>query len=688
MFGPVFLGFLIIQWPQSLRSCQMFSSQEMSCWNLSLSAVPTELHPRLSRLDLSNNLIGELGVVSLGLLETLDISHNQLHVIQEGAFSKLTKLHTLNLARNFLYRNVVDNSQAFHFLYTLKTLDISFNGLEDRDVEHYLSNTSSLEHLTLAGNVLTRLTRKLFTASRHLRSINVENNLISEIQKETFDTLKGLTRLNLAGNNLVSICDFNLYHIKQLNLSRNFIEFFITPENEELYELEILDLSHNKLIFFPMVPKRNHLKYLNLQNNKIGDFENNISPLNANSLYRQMNLNVFETESNNGMYSYLKRMPLTDLDLSYNKFTSFPLKAFKYFPSLKSLNLSNNCLMNISDTESEVEQGEGHPQQKVFPSLRSLDLQDNQIQHLSPGFFHTLPNMEELVLKKNFVRICSPGVQPDTSGSIRDGGPSSTQCTSFRGHRNLRHLDLQENGIKVLFPHTFELTPLASLDLSGNEEMTVVREALYGLQNTLRFLSFRSNRMSNSELSLPCFNSLKKLDVADNTLDVLPRTLACSPLRELDLRNNSFTHLEETVIKNLSLHLNTIYISGNSFNCCTAGWLKVLRAVNMTIPDLHSAKCFIRLNQSVSEEFFTNQSNQCPLYVNTEVGGTDLVNLMLIIIITVIFLIVVALFVKRFVLDKSSQVTFRSNKVASCQYCYDDQCSATVAKISSFETVK
>ncbi|KPP59187.1 leucine-rich repeat-containing protein 32-like [Scleropages formosus] len=647
-----------------------------------------ELNPRLSWLDLSHNLIGEFGVVNLGSLETLDISHNQLHVIEQGAFSKLTKLHTLTLDRNFLYRNLINNSQAFQHLYRLKTLDMSFNSLDDTIVEHYLSNTSSLEHLTLEGNILTRLSPDLFTASRNLRSINVENNLISEIEKETFESLKGLTRLNLARNNLVSICDFNLHHLKQLNLSRNFIEFFITSETKNKYELEMLDLSHNKLIFFPIVPKRNHLKYLNLQNNRIGDLESKMSFLDAKILYREKNSNVFETKGNDDMYFNLNQMPLIDLDLSNNRFTSFPLKTFKYFLSLKSLNLSGNCLMNISGTVSKMEQLEGQVQQQTFPSLRYLDLRDNQIQHLSPQFFEALPNMEKLVLRKNFVRLCSPSHEPDASQSIRDDNPIGAQCTSFRDRRNLKHLDLQDNGIEVLFARTFEHTPLALLDLSHNENMTIAREALDGLQSSLRSLSFGSNRMTSSAFSLPCFNMLQNLDVAENSLGILPDTFACSPLRELDLKNNNLTHLDETVIKKLLLHLNTIHISGNAFNCCTAGWLKILMAANVKIPDLHKATCFTGLNESIFEEPLTNQSNQCPFQVNTEVGGTDLINLTLVIVISLTFMVIALVFLKRIFLKKSSLLTFRSNKVASCQYCYNDQASASVAKISTFETVK
>ncbi|GCB78824.1 hypothetical protein scyTo_0017789 [Scyliorhinus torazame] len=36
--------------------------------------------------------------------------------------------------------------------------------------------------------------------------------------------------------------------LQVLNLSRNGIEFFMTSENEEEYHLQVLDLSHNRMI--------------------------------------------------------------------------------------------------------------------------------------------------------------------------------------------------------------------------------------------------------------------------------------------------------------------------------------------------------------------------------------------------------------------------------------------------------
>ncbi|KAG7464876.1 hypothetical protein MATL_G00170300 [Megalops atlanticus] len=58
--------------PWTPRRCQKLSFEKLSCCHLNLSSVPTGLDPRLRRLDVSNNMISDIGVVNLRFLEELD----------------------------------------------------------------------------------------------------------------------------------------------------------------------------------------------------------------------------------------------------------------------------------------------------------------------------------------------------------------------------------------------------------------------------------------------------------------------------------------------------------------------------------------------------------------------------------------------------------------------------------------
>uniref|UniRef100_A0A672IUY9 Uncharacterized protein n=1 Tax=Salarias fasciatus TaxID=181472 RepID=A0A672IUY9_SALFA len=549
-----------------LHSVCLFQS-----WNNhNLSTVPLDLDARLRSLDLSNNFIRQLSTLALPYLEQLDVSNNQLDLISEGAFENLARLERLNLSRNELNNNLGSNSKALQSLSGLKNLDLSMNGLSNDAVELYLRNKPSLDQLRMTGNVLTRLSPNLFRQSKGLRTIIIDENLISEIDQGTFEPLSQLETLTLAKNNLACICDFRLYQLKYLNLSRNSVEFFVTRENDELYKLEILDLSYNKLLYFPVVPKFNHLKYLHLQNNMVGSLTSEATMVSeANSLYREI---VREkTVTKNNLHSIWRLMPLIYIDLSYNHFTSFPIETLSLPLPLETLNFSYNCLQNINwDIRNYSDPGSSL-RQLYFHSLKHLELKSNGLGYISPFFLSALPKIETLNLQDNSVQPCSSTQQENLT----------TSCVEFEQLQTLKHLNLKENNIKILQRNTFQRTSLVSLNLAKNVHMVMHEGALESVRASLQSLIISEINMSSARLSLPCMPGLTQLNVSNNHLDTLPSSLSCSSLRGIDMRNNDFKTLDQSLIHNLSAHLTNMYVSGNHFNCCDSGWLTILNQTEL-----------------------------------------------------------------------------------------------------------
>uniref|UniRef100_A0A3Q2VF06 Leucine-rich repeat-containing protein 32-like n=1 Tax=Haplochromis burtoni TaxID=8153 RepID=A0A3Q2VF06_HAPBU len=474
-----------------------FNFKEQSWNNRNLSSIPVDLDIRIRRLDLSNNFIKQLHTLELPYLEQLDLSNNQLDLISEGLFENLVRLEQLNLSRNELNNNLA---------------------------EHYLRNKSALDQLKMTGNALTRLSHKLFTESKSLRAIAIDDNLISEIEEGTFESLIQLEVLNLAKNNLAHICDFKLRQVKFLNLSRNSVEFFVTHEDSRLYRLEVLDLSHNKLLYFPIVPKMNRLRYLYLQNNMIGSYSEAALVSETNSLYSEITLSLLL--------------------------------------SLETLNLSYNCLQSIIwDVRNDSDSGP--LRQLFFRSLKHLDLQSNRLVYISPTFLSALAQIERLNLQDNSVQPCTSA---DHLG------------------RTLKHLNLKGNGIKMLQPNTFQGTSLVSLSLAKNPSLVMQEGALEVVQTTLQSLIISEINLTSSRLlSLPCMPALTHLNVSNNLLDTIPRSLSCSPLREIDIRHNVFITLNPSLIRALSTNLTVMHISGNPFNCCDNRWLMVLNETEITV---------------------------------------------------------------------------------------------------------
>ncbi|XP_008279541.1 leucine-rich repeat-containing protein 32-like [Stegastes partitus] len=589
--------------------------QEQSWNNQNLSSVPLDLDVRLRRLDLSNNLIRQLHTLALPYLEQLDLSSNQLDFISEGAFENLARLEQLNLSRNGLNNNLGSNSKALQSLSRLTTLDISMNGLSDDAVELYLRNKSSLDQLKMSGNALKRLSHDLFRESKGLRTITIDDNLISEIEQGTFEPLIHLETLNLAKNNLAHICDFKLHQVKYLNLSRNSVEFFVTRQYDQMYRLEVLDLSYNKLLYFPIVPKMNRLRYLYLQDNMIGALNSEATMVSeANSLYNEITRKKIVTKNN--LHSNWRLMPLIYIDLSYNHFTSFPLETLSLLSSLETLNISYNCLQNIFwdiRNYSDV----GHVRQLFFPSLKHIDLQSNGLVYISPLFLNALTQIETLNLEDNSVQPCASIDRLRSSQSTQQTYVN-TSCVALGQLRTLKHLNLKENSIKALEPNAFLRTSLVSLNLANNLHMVMHEGALEGAQTSLQSLIISEINMTSSHLSLPCLPALTQLNISNNHLDVIPSSLICSPLREVDIRNNVLMTLNHSLIQALSAHLTVMYISGNRFNCCDSRWLKILNETKIKLPDISEAECFTRVRNFVITEYLKNPEMNCLLHTQAQ----------------------------------------------------------------------
>lgn len=588
---------------------------------------------RVRRLDLSNNFIRQLHTLVLPYLEQLDLSANQLDFISEGAFENLARLEELNLSRNAMNNNVGSNSKALQSISKLKSLDMSVNGLSDDAVELYLRNKSSLDQLKMTGNALTRLSHSLFKESKGLRVITIDGNLISVIEEGTFEPLSQLEMLNLAKNNLVHICDFKLHQVKYLNLSRNSLEFFVTHEDDQMYKLEILDLSFNKLLYFPIVPKMNHMRYLYLQNNMVGTLNSEASMVSeANYLYGQI-INEKIVRKNN-LHSNWRLMPLVYIDLSYNHFRSFPVETLSLLSSLEMLNFSYNCLENIIWNIRNYNHS-GDPRQLYFPSLKHLDLQSNGLAHISPLFLNALTQIETLNLKDNSVQPCASVDHLRSSQPIQQKNLKKS-CVAFGKLRTLKHLNLKENNIKTLHPNTFQRTSLVSLNLARNPHMVMHVGALEGVQTTLQSLIISEINMTSSDLTLPCMPALTQLKMSNNRLDIIPSSLSCSPLSEIDIKNNSFMTLNHSLINTLSVHLNRMYISGNNFNCCDSKWLTILNETEL--PDIGDTECFTSVSNIVMIEYLKNPLFYCLLHTKAQevhIGQILIIVLFVFVILTV-----------------------------------------------------
>ncbi|NXT61130.1 LRC32 protein, partial [Chaetops frenatus] len=541
--------------------CQQ-SPTKVSCKGAGLQKFPKDLGQGVKYLELSNNFIQNLSgsnMPGFGQLEYLDLCFNQLEAVSATALARLPRLLSLLLGSNHLDRNYLANGEAFHLLRNIEVLDLSVNNLQSHVASWYISNLTSLRVLDLSGNVMTKLLAGTFRSSPRLRRLDLSNNYIMEIQEGAFEPLEELEVLNLALNSLHCISGFSLVQLRVLNLSHNALELFSSEEGAEPYLLRVLDLSHNRLLSFPELPKAHDLTHLNLSNNLIA------SLLPGSPHLREFVLLYKEMQRFNRTARPAAALThVADLDLSNNRLELFPFSFFHSLGSLHSLSLAGNCLQDMA--RESVSNG-------TELSVRSLDLHSNALRVLPHWFFQSLPHLESVDLGSNSLQPCESQGSDQGRDLGRDSHTSAPgdSCTPFYNVPRLKHLSLSKNSISRLQPHAFNRTPLLSLDLSRNRDLSMATGALGGLELSLQELSLRDNQMDEGQAALPCLRTLRVLDLSGNRLSLLPTGLSCSPLESLDIRDNNLQTLG--TVGSWSRSLRAVAVAGNPWSCCSLGWL-------------------------------------------------------------------------------------------------------------------
>lgn len=568
--------------PAELSPCHVLQ-KNADCSNLNLQNIPAQLPSTIHTLDLSRNLLQNLtddALLAYSDVHSLNLHSNRIGFIQPGFFRAMSRLQVLDLSRNSLDLYGALKTHVGR-LTSVRSLDLSGNGLSSDMSDFFLQDAPALTNLSLDGNSITKISRDMFNGSRVLENIDLHNNVIIDIEDGAFESLTDLSELDLSINSISCIVDFNLFQLKTLNLSKNSMTNFQTIHSDLEFELMYLDLRENKLLYFPVLPQRNKLMYLDLSRN----------------LLRSVNCSgpLEELESNSHCVSTRHQdLPrLLYLDLSYNQLKSLPSSFFSSMEALETLNISNNCMESFSvDGESPLSSlktldisfnslQDLKLEENALAALEVLHLQGNFFGALDPGFFSRLPSIHSLHLQQNQLSICPPRWSP------ADG------CVSFSSLPTLRYLYLSENSLASVPQGAFQGSPLLILDLSLNPGVNIGAQAFSGLETSLAHLSLRGNQLQTLDVDFTRFHNLKSLDLSVNRLTSLSLWSGDSSVESLNLQNNSLVTLAPDTVSSLQKALKTLYVGSNPLSCCrNAHLLTLLQQDRLSVPDIAAATCW------------------------------------------------------------------------------------------------
>ncbi|XP_071963998.1 protein flightless-1 homolog [Antedon mediterranea] len=293
----------------------------------------------------------------------------------------------------------------------VRGVDLSQNNFKDDEFPKHVADMSGLRWLRINKTNLDMLPDELSHLSK-LEHLHMSRNNLIQIHGD-LPTLSCLRTLNLRHNKIrnsgIPNDVFNLEEISVVDFSYNQLSA-VPEECEKAKSLLVLNLSHNNI---PSIPNQlfinlTDLIYINLSDNKLESLPpqmrrlTNLQTLILNNnpiLHVQLRqittmsqlhtLHIRNTQRNyNNIPPQLDMLTcLADVDVSHNELPKVP-EAFYRLPSLKRLNLSSNC---IKDLSSSVD---------CWVNLEMLNLSRNKLSSL-PVAICRLTSLKKLYVNSN-----------------------------------------------------------------------------------------------------------------------------------------------------------------------------------------------------------------------------------------------------------------------------------------------
>ncbi|XP_068583507.1 toll-like receptor 3 [Cebidichthys violaceus] len=588
---------------QKKTSCHVQDGRA-DCSHLSLSAVPPDLPKSITSLDVSHNRLRKIPPVSLTpypgllhldvgynsittleqglcqtlpLLQTLNMEHNQVHVLKKVDVSHCTNLTWLIMASNKL--QLV--GEPLSALQSLKVLDVSMNKLKSAKLSSQ-PQLPSLVSLDLASNDFTTLKKEDFlflSNSSFLQVLNMSYVPLKTLEPGCFKPISGLRTLIMDGSKMGTLVIPKLCS----ELSGTAIDALF------LRKTELVTLTNTT---FTGLQKTN-LTFLDLSHNGMSKIEGAFKGLSRlqTLILADNNIKHLTKEAFQGLKS-LKRLQLTKALVTKKGHPAPIIDDFSFQPlsDLESLILQRTAIHEITehtftgltslqelDMSWSVYTSLRNITNKTLVSLagsplRKLNLTGTAIAQINPRSFSVLRNLTTLLLDFNFIKQKLTGKEFEGLGQVEEIYMSNNHqtvdltSTSFVNVPNLRVLTL-ERSLKAeavnMDPSPFSPLPnLTVLDLSNNNIANLRENMLEGLVN-LKVLKLQHNNLARlwksgnlggPVLYLKDTQRLMTLQMDSNGLDEIPAEAlrGLSNLRVISLANNLLNSLKDSIFDDLS----------------------------------------------------------------------------------------------------------------------------------------
>jgi Leucine-rich repeat (LRR) protein len=532
---------------KTYKFCSLFDSTSINSRDVYCSGNLANEILTLDRFNTQPSILCNL-IKPAEKLKFPDFSNN---AFSKSFYSVVIRNRNFKLVPNFSFQFLqielleLSNNQievaaekAFDKIEGLRSLDVSNNQINEIEVS-YLTD---LEVLDLSRNKLNTIEASLLMNMTKLKYLALFYNSIEAIDRLAFSTNSDLRYLDLSGNKLKSVnFGLDLKWLVSFNLNENDIVNMASDVFSNLTSVKILMIEKNELdkIDPNELSNLNQLKLLTIDKNILESIDLEQITFFLDSLVTlTMSNNKFESiksASSNG--SCQRKNKLMDLDLNSNSIIEIELFSFACFGSLTQLDLSNLMLTNL-------------PGAGLFyglSSLRKLKINNNSLTNISKNSFIYLQKLSFLDLSSNQLQY----LETDT----------------FAGLIVLTELYLDDNCLKKLNSNVFKsMRNLLKIELRRNKLTEIEPNSVYGLEKCLKTLKLYRNRLGF--LKNHFFTNLSRLeilDLRDNQISSIQSDTFkdLASLLTLDLSDNSIAKIDPSIFINLA----NLDILDLSFNC-------------------------------------------------------------------------------------------------------------------------
>lgn len=482
-------------------------------------------------------------------LERLDLSLNNIWSLPENLFCSLNDLSFLNISANRL-QDINDlgfrdkpkgepaNGNATNESATTSSSAKS-NATPDggqRSAGTKQSCILDIETLDASYNHFVLLPANGFGMLKRLKHLKLHNNEISMVDDKALSGLRNLQILDLSSNKIVALPS-ELFKdpaqsIQEVYLQNNSISVLSPKLFSNLEQIQALDLSTNKITsgwidkstFAGLI----RLVLLNLSNNKI----TNLEPEIFSDLYT-----------------------LQILNLRYNQLESIAADTFAPMNNLHTLLLSHNRVKYL----------DAYSLNGLYV-LSLLSLDNNVLTGIHPEAFRNCSSLQDLNLNGNELRTVPLALKDMRLLRTVDLGENqivSLDEPGFRGMSNLYGLRLIGNNLENITKNVFkDLPSLQILNLARNK-IAFVEPGAFEMTSSIQAIRLDGNYLTEINGLFAHMPNLLWLNISDNKLEHFDYSQIPLSLQWLDLHKNELTELTNVYGLDTQIKLQTLDASFN-----------------------------------------------------------------------------------------------------------------------------